>query len=189
MPHLFWCWILQSCARPLIVDKGTALSAAAEWRQPHAKSFLVLLNLEILPFKVSKALKAYSSNAANIARKRERQPTKPKFAQKRGTNPRSRRKREGECHAYHTPFCDMANHCQMNKSKLCHVKKQAIAVWMAQILMQSLPVFPADVSLVGPGLQKPVIQSVFCRSNWIGTIENSWDSALTVLAKGFQWHW
>ena len=136
MPHLFWCWILQSCARPLIVDKGTALSAAAEWRQPHAKSFLVLLNLEILPFKVSKALKAYSSNAANIARKRERQRTKPKFAQKQGTNPRSRRMRQGERHAYHAPFCNMANHCHIwtshSKSKLyqiCGRNRQSLFGW------------------------------------------------------------
>ena len=108
MPHLFWCWILQSCARPLIVDKGTALSAAPEWRQPHAKSFLVVLNHSTL-----QSLKSFEGVFIQC---RQRQPTKPKFAQKRGTNPRSRRVTQGECHAYHAPFCNIANHCHMNES-------------------------------------------------------------------------
>ena len=187
MPHLFWCWILQSCARPLIVDKGNCIECSAGVKTTTCK----IVPCGVESFYPSKSQKLWrrihpmpptATNQTQICAKTR---DKPSF-QTCDTRRMSR-----------LP-CPILQHCESlpyerviaSLSSTRSVKKTGNRCLDDTDSRAIIAIVPSRCQgcLVGPGLQKPVIQSVFCQSNWIGTIENSWDSALKALAKGFQWH-
>ena len=153
MPHLFWCWILQSCARPLDCGQRHWIECSGGVKTTTCKivpcgvesrdsTLQSLKSFEgvFIQCRQHCSRKGTATNQTQICAKMKGKTLVPDVWHKENVTPTMP-------HFATLRIIAIYERVIASLSSTRSVKKQAIAVWMIQILVQSLLLFPADVKV------------------------------------------